>query len=513
MIQCKPGFFVVIGFLFLVLCISVGAQDYMADIQIGSGVTFNNIQLWPIHGAAPAEVPTFISLDEGVAAGTVVISEVEDSGGFDLERINNPPLPFESRDQGFPQQSDQTQSLGQTTPRQTGEMRQTEETASGQSLEQASVEPRDQSSPQSAHTRPRQTEQAAPQNSGQQQRSAEEQPIDRAGPRQTNQTQQQIQQVGGGSRVNTLIVENTSSDYLFITAGEIVQGGKQNRVVNTDIIVAPGMKTHIPVYCIESGRWREGTSGDVFSSSENLMSQSSLRKTVAGKSGQGKVWEQVAEINTEQGTENETNNYTEAIEYSKYRDTVKAYVTALLPALEYQDAIGLVVAINGALEGLDVFFSPALFQKLKEKILMAYILEAVYRQHEWAAAEGRNGTDSEGTSRGVPNRDAPGAPSETGEKPIDELQSNLNRLLADKLEHTAPGAAAQTYEHTAPGAAEQLVEHTESGTPGQQVERVDSEETDVFRIIPLHPPEGAGEMSLLNRGGRWRPVHLHLFFD
>ena len=58
--------------------------------------------------------------------------------------------------------------------------------------------------------------------------------------------------------VNQLAVENLSPDAeVFIQAGDIVKGGRQDRVLAYDLIVpARSGKMPIASFCVEAGRWQ-----------------------------------------------------------------------------------------------------------------------------------------------------------------------------------------------------------------------------------------------------------------
>jgi hypothetical protein len=63
-----------------------------------------------------------------------------------------------------------------------------------------------------------------------------------------------------GDEVNTLVLVNHSKRPLLLLAGEIVTGGKQDRVIAKDRIVpAGGDPVDLSVFCIEPGRWTESS--------------------------------------------------------------------------------------------------------------------------------------------------------------------------------------------------------------------------------------------------------------
>src|SRR5215813_11810677 len=65
-----------------------------------------------------------------------------------------------------------------------------------------------------------------------------------------------ITEKGGGAEVNTLTIENKSKDTIIINSGEVIKGGQQDRVINTDMVLYPNSgKKNLPVFCVEAGRW------------------------------------------------------------------------------------------------------------------------------------------------------------------------------------------------------------------------------------------------------------------
>src|SRR6476620_6515840 len=70
-----------------------------------------------------------------------------------------------------------------------------------------------------------------------------------------------------GAEVNTLYVQNNSADTIYLMAGEVIQGGKQDRVIGQDMILIPKSgKKKLAVYCVEHGRWTSASSGNEFKS-------------------------------------------------------------------------------------------------------------------------------------------------------------------------------------------------------------------------------------------------------
>ncbi len=69
------------------------------------------------------------------------------------------------------------------------------------------------------------------------------------------------QRISDDAEVNKLAVTNRSGKMLVLIAGELLVGGKQDRIVGNDCIVASTNKpVPINVFCVEHGRWSEEAS-------------------------------------------------------------------------------------------------------------------------------------------------------------------------------------------------------------------------------------------------------------
>src|SRR5512147_2546224 len=80
----------------------------------------------------------------------------------------------------------------------------------------------------------------------------------------------------GGGEVNRLVLVNNSNRPLLLLAGEIVTGGKQDRVIGKDRIVpAHSDPVDLSVFCVEPGRWTEVSSN--FKGMSSQMAQPSVR--------------------------------------------------------------------------------------------------------------------------------------------------------------------------------------------------------------------------------------------
>src|SRR5258708_15903246 len=99
-------------------------------------------------------------------------------------------------------------------------------------------------------------------------------------------------QYGRDASVNQLVLINRSQRPLLLLAGELVSGGKQDRIIANDPIVPPGPEPlPLAVFCVEPGP-RTGSSSQ-FTASKTIL-HPSLRDQAAVDQKQTEVWAAVA---------------------------------------------------------------------------------------------------------------------------------------------------------------------------------------------------------------------------
>jgi hypothetical protein len=203
------------------------------------------------------------------------------------------------------------------------------------------------------------------------------------------------------SEVNELEIENKSDQWLFLQAGDLIEGGKQDRTIAIDIAIAPGSAPQpISAFCVEHGRWTaKSASGMAFHSNTAIAGSGELKRKIQGEKSQSGVWAEVAagsakasafaQADPSRPAEalSSTGTFNAIVENREIRTQRADYVNPLLPLIEQsRDATGLVVAINGEITAADVYGSPALFHQLARKLIESYALEALLSRNEKTAA-------------------------------------------------------------------------------------------------------------------------------
>ncbi len=199
-----------------------------------------------------------------------------------------------------------------------------------------------------------------------------------------------IGEVDQGGRVPELFMENQGNDPVFILDGEVLEGGKQTRVLNSALLVGAGTKTVVPVSCVERGRWsfrHQGFSSPSYSHSKlrsmkARMTTDSQNMGTGHRTDQGKIWREVDMLLGASGAHSPTFEYLAGVsaargEREKFLNDVR------LP----EEASGVAVAHRSRLLSVDLFDRPETLKKLWKKLTSGLVLDLL-REKEERSKEG-----------------------------------------------------------------------------------------------------------------------------
>lgn len=208
--------------------------------------------------------------------------------------------------------------------------------------------------------------------------------------------------------VNELAFENLGDEPVFLQAGDIVKGGRQDRVLTTSVLVPPNSgRLPIAAYCVEQHRWsaRGGESAQYFASSEKAMPSKSAKLAMYGRSvdearpsggapaqrrpapsAQGEVWNSVADtqrklsanLGASAADPASPSSLQLSLENEKLKVAKDAYIDKLsIKEKDETDVIGFAFAVDGRIYGADVYPSHGLFSKMWGKLVDAAATEAI----------------------------------------------------------------------------------------------------------------------------------------
>lgn len=224
-----------------------------------------------------------------------------------------------------------------------------------------------------------------------------------------------VTEVSAGGHVPTLRAENSGDTSVLILDGEELAGAKQNRVLNTTVLLGAGKAFDLPVSCTEAGRWsyvsaRFRDSGHISPPAIRGVTHESVTANVrvrqAYASDQGAVWGEGASLSDRHGVFSDTSAARDV-----YERRSREIRSLLGKAIAVEGQQGVLAVAGGEVVGLDVLSRPAAYARLHERIVRSYALDALWTLEGQAdaAADARRAkewlvsfADLEGTEHSSP---------------------------------------------------------------------------------------------------------------
>ena len=190
-----------------------------------------------------------------------------------------------------------------------------------------------------------------------------------------------IGEIGTGGTVPELVAENIGDVSVLLLDGEELIGAKQNRVLNTTILIGASSKVIIPVSCVEAHRW--SSVSEHFSNSSSMLNygirkeksydvSNSLRSSGAYRSNQGKVWNQIDEMVSDLKVKSGTGAMKDV--FNSVEEQLEEYIKNFNIVPEQK---GLFVFIDGKIAGFDVLSLSSAYGKIHSKLIKSYSMDAI----------------------------------------------------------------------------------------------------------------------------------------
>tara|TARA_B100002052_G_scaffold250770_1_gene238558 strand:- start:511 stop:1494 length:984 start_codon:yes stop_codon:yes gene_type:complete len=193
-----------------------------------------------------------------------------------------------------------------------------------------------------------------------------------------------IKETSESGSVNNILVINESEDSVFMMDGDLLKGAKQNRVLNSSILLPPNSKSIIPVSCVEQGRWSDRTphfspSDEIAAKNirmgkhDNIFSKSNIMPSHTKHFvDQGEVWDNVSMCASISGTTSSAPTGSHSDMFAAKRQDFQRYVRGFVLN---PDANGLAYFIDGELMGCEIFNRRSIYCDYFDKILISIAFE------------------------------------------------------------------------------------------------------------------------------------------
>lgn len=173
--------------------------------------------------------------------------------------------------------------------------------------------------------------------------------------------------------VPTVFITNIGKRPIYIMAGEIIIGGKQDRMVSFDVIIPSGKKIEVAVKCVEHGRWH-GKSAEF--KSGGAVGSKGVRSALQFKD-QSDVWDEVSKVCKENDAQTGSGTYNAVLSSAEVENRSKPFINAMTKGLDQDDIVGMIMALNDEVICVDIFTNPKFFAEVKAKLIKSYVLDAI----------------------------------------------------------------------------------------------------------------------------------------
>ena len=191
----------------------------------------------------------------------------------------------------------------------------------------------------------------------------------------------QVTELDEHGSVPTLSVKNNGDRRVLLVGGEELLGAKQNRVLNTSVMVLPSVTIDVPVSCTEQGRW--SYSSENFRASPTIMPRNSRMKNKRSvdlsleargsfEGDQGAVWDDISVMQQRAGVSSKTNAMRDVIDANW--SSIAEYTEAFRPVDGQNGAIFLA---NGTITGMELFSKEDAFRSIFPKIVGSYAFDHI----------------------------------------------------------------------------------------------------------------------------------------
>ena len=190
-----------------------------------------------------------------------------------------------------------------------------------------------------------------------------------------------ITEISENGSVPELKLFNMSESYILLLDGEELEGAKQNRALNTTLLVPPKSELKVPVSCTEQGRWNRVSAAFQHSGKflfrrarGNKMSSvhQSLKCGQGYQSNQREVWEDISQLQNKLKILSPTSAMKDI--YDKEKDNLDDFLKAF-PLIEGQ--CGFIVGLGGHVVGLEYLSSSDCYLDVHSQLIESYTMDAL----------------------------------------------------------------------------------------------------------------------------------------
>lgn len=184
--------------------------------------------------------------------------------------------------------------------------------------------------------------------------------------------------------VSRLLIRNRGRRPILLLAGEVLEGGKQDRVLRDDVLLSGHSSwTEVPVACVEENRWSEEREFV----GETTVAPQTLRAQVQTGQPQDALWQKVRQYHNSLKVESPTRALSAIGKSEALQEQLGDYRRHFSTHCWRPRTVGMVVSLYGRIVGADVFCNETVFRKHRDRLLASYVIDCVVRRDAGKAPE------------------------------------------------------------------------------------------------------------------------------
>jgi hypothetical protein len=176
--------------------------------------------------------------------------------------------------------------------------------------------------------------------------------------------------------VRVLEMRNMSKEAILIQSGEIVTGGKQDRIVGQTMIIPPDkQRYYVNVYCVEKNRWDKRAKAFNYYRSADM----GIRKATDVSRKQHVIWEAIDNEFKLSGKNSPTSAYKDVLSQKKFLEEDSLYVKFFKEKLAHTDSSfdGFIAISGDQIIGTDLYSTKEMAMEAFENSLRSYAATAI----------------------------------------------------------------------------------------------------------------------------------------
>jgi hypothetical protein len=189
---------------------------------------------------------------------------------------------------------------------------------------------------------------------------------------------------GESAEVNSLVIENKGSIPVYVLAGTIVKGGKQDRQIGSDFIVGANQTVPVDAYCVEHGRWtaeRDGVATAGQFGVVGVLTDSRVRAAGQYQKDQSAVWSKVAEVNAANRKEAASGTLMATVDSTDIvaqRTALATKIEGFLKGVEPNEpVVGFAYAVDGNVRSVRWFANHKIFELFRSTLVSTAAMDAI----------------------------------------------------------------------------------------------------------------------------------------